>query len=411
MTSKIHSLTDMRLRNAKPAEKPYKLFDGAGLYLHIMPAGGRYWRFKYRFGGKEKLLAFGTYPESSLSEARERRDEARALLRAGSDPSFVRREQKRAAEQGAVNTFEAVAREWYGKRLPILAPATAEKIIRSLERDLFPWLGQRPIAEITAPELLATLRRVEGRNAIETAHRVHQCCGQIFRYAVATGRAERNPSADLRGALAPVKTTHRAAITEPDGFAELLRAIDGYSGSFITASALRLAPLVFVRPGELRQAEWTEIDLERAEWRIPAARMKMRADHIVPLAQQSVAILRELQPLTGQGHFVFPSLRSVKRPMSDNTINAALRRLGYDKTQMTGHGFRAAASSMLNEQGWNGDVIERQLAHAERNKVRAAYNRAEHLHQRRSMMQAWADYLDALRDGRKVVIGHFGRAA
>lgn len=240
---------------------------------------------------------------------------------------------------------------------------------------------------------------------------MHQCCGQIFRYAVATGRAERNPAADLRGALAPVKTTHRAAITEPDGFAELLRAIDGYSGSFITASALRLAPLVFVRPGELRQAEWTEIDLERAEWRIPAARMKMRADHIVPLAQQSLAILRALQPLTGQGRFVFPSLRSMTRPMSDNTINAALRRLGYDKTQMTGHGFRAAASSMLNEQGWNGDVIERQLAHAERNKVRAAYNRAEHLHQRRSMMQAWADYLDALRDGRKVVIGHFGRAA
>ncbi|MBL6749445.1 MAG: tyrosine-type recombinase/integrase [Nevskia sp.] len=404
-------LTDTAVRSAKPQTKPYKLSDGGGLYLEVMPNKSKYWRMKYRFGGKEKRLAFGVYPDVPLALARSRRDGAREILASGGDPGEARKMRKLADRDKSGSTFEAIARDWYIKRLPTLAPATAEKILRMFERDIFPWLGARPIADITPPELLHVLRRIEGRGAVESSHRAHQYSGQVFRYALAIGRVQRDPAADLRGALAPVKTTHRAAITEPAGFADLLRAIAGYTGSFVTGSALRLAPLLFVRPGELRQAEWAEIDLDRAEWRIPAAKMKTRADHIVPLPAQAVAVLSELHPLTSRSRFVFPSLRTAHRPMSENTVNAALRRLGFDKATMTGHGFRAAASTMLNEQGWNRDVIERQLAHAERNKVRAAYNRAEHLPERRKMMQAWADYLDALREDRKVVAGGFGRVA
>ncbi|MFZ5656072.1 MAG: tyrosine-type recombinase/integrase [Pseudomonadota bacterium] len=383
--------------------KPGKLFDGGGLFLLTKPSGARYWQMKYRHAGRERLLSFGVYPEVSLAEARRRRDEARAAIRDGADPAAVKRERKVAAVIAAANSFEAVATEFLESQRRKLAPSTFAKSEWLLRDNVFPWLGSRPIAEIEAPELLAVLRRIEQRGAHETAHRAKDKCGQVFRYAIATGRASRDPSADLRGALAPVVRTSRAAVTDPSAVGDLLRAIEGYEGQFTTRCALRLAPLLFVRPGELRAAEWAEFDLEAAEWRIPARRMKMREAHTVPLAPQAVAILRELQPLTGRGRYLFPSLRSPLSPMSENTINAALRRLGYDKDTMTGHGFRAMASTRLNEMGWAPDVIERKLAHAERNKVRAAYNRASYLAERKKMMTAWADYLDQLRAGGNVV--------
>ena len=394
-------LTNTAIRNARPSEKPVKLFDGGGLYLLLNPNGSRWWRLDYRFKGKRKTLSMGIYPEAGLKEARARRDSARKQLAAGIDPSATRKAEK--AARGGEDSLEAVAREWLAKYAPRWAPGHASKIIGRFERDIFPWLGARPVREITAPDLLEVLRRIEARGAIETAHRAHQNCGRVFRYAIATGRAERDPAADLRGALPPVKEKHHAAITDPKAIGALLRAIDGYQGSFVTQCALRLAPLTFVRPGELRKAEWSEIDLEAAEWRIPAERMKMRAVHIVPLSVQVLASLRELYPLTGSGHYVFPGLRTPSRPMSENTVNAALRRLGYAKDEMTGHGFRSIASTLLNEQGWHRDAIERQLAHGERDAVRAAYNYAEHLPERRDMMQAWADYLDGLKNGAEVV--------
>jgi integrase len=295
-----------------------------------------------------------------------------------------------------------LALEWHCKFKPGWTEKHAGRMLARLERDVFPWLGSRPVNEINTPELLAVVRRIEKRGALDVAHRVLGYCGQIFRYAIATGRGERDISADLRGALSPVRSKHHASITDVKAVGALLRAIDGYEGHFITRCALRLAPLVFVRPGELRAAEWRELDLDTAEWRIPGSRMKMRAVHIIPLSQQAVAILRELHPLTGRGKYVFPSLRSGERPMSENTVNAALRRLGYDKGEMTGHGFRSMASTLLNEQGWHHDAIERQLAHAERDAVRGAYNYAEHLPERRKMMQAWASYLDGLREGGNV---------
>jgi len=290
-----------------------------------------------------------------------------------------------------------VAREWFERYSKKWAASHGDRIIRRLERDIFPWIGHRPVGEISAPDLLMVLRRIENRGAIETSHRALQNCSRVFRYSVATGRAERDPSGDLRGALTPVREKHHASITEPKGVGELMRAIEGYQGSVITKCALRLAPLVFVRPGELRRAEWEEFDLEGGEWRIPASRMKAREKHIVPLSRQAVAILRELHAATGDNRFLFPGARTNGRSMSENTVNAALRRLGYSREEMTGHGFRSMASTLLNEQGWNRDAIERQLAHGERNSVRAAYNFAEHLPERRRMMQAWADYLDQLR--------------
>ncbi len=396
------ALTDTTIRNTKPGEKPVKLFDGGGLYLLVQPNGARWWRFDYRHDGKRRTLSMGIYPEAGLKQARARRDEARKLLAAGIDPSAARKAQKIAE----ADSFEAVAREWHAKRAPGWAPGHAGKIIGRLEKDVFPWLGARPVGDITARELLDVLRRIEARGAIEAAHRAHQNCGKVFRYAIATGRAERDPAADLRGALPPVKEKHHAAITEPKAVGELLRAIDGYRGSFVTQCALRLAPLLFVRPGELRKAEWAEIALMSAEWRIPAERMKMKTPHIVPLSRQALAVLHELRPLTGNGRYVFPGLRTPTRPMSENTVNAALRRLGYAKDEMTGHGFRSMASTLLNEQGWHRDAIERQLAHGERDAVRAAYNYAEHLPERRRMMQAWADYLDGLKNGAEVVPLH-----
>jgi integrase len=386
-------LSEVRIRSTQPREKPYKVFDGGGMYLLVNPDGSRWWRLKYRFGGRERAISLGVYPTISLKRARERRTEAKSRLADGIDPSQERREEKLSR---AV-TFELVATEWLELHEKKLAPVTLDKARWMLAAFIFPRLGNRPIAYITAPELLAELRKIEATGAHETATRTKQRVGQIMRYAIATGRAERDITTDLRGALAPVVTRNRSAIIDPAKVGALLRAIDGYVGQPATYAALRLAPLVFVRPGELRAAEWSELDLQTSEWRIPAARMKMGEQHIVPLSTQAIAILGWLHPVTGYGRYVFPSLRSRERPLSNNTLNAALRRLGYGSEEMTAHGFRAMASTLLNEQGFPPDVIELQLAHAERNRVRAAYNRAQRLAERRKLMQAWADYLDQLR--------------
>ncbi|OGA13752.1 MAG: integrase [Betaproteobacteria bacterium RIFCSPLOWO2_02_FULL_63_19] len=405
------TLTDKAVRNAKPAGKPVKVFDEKGLFLLVMPAGGKWWRLKYRFGGKEKLLALGTYPDTGLKDAREQRDEARGMLAKGIDPSEQRKASKAAGDARNANSFEAVAREWFAKFSPRWALTHSSKIISRLERDIFPWIGGRPITDVRAPELLACLRRIESRGAGDTAHRALQDCGRVFRYAVSTGRAERDPSGDLRGALAPVEGGHFAAITDPKAVGGLLRACDGYHGAFVTKCALRLAPLLFLRPGELRKAEWTEINLDLAEWNIPGERMKMGAPHIVPLAAQAVAILRELHALTGSGRYVFPGARTNGRPMSDNAILAALRRMGIAKDEASGHGFRAMARTILDEvMGVRPDLIEHQLAHAVKDPNGRAYNRTAHLPERRKMMQQWSDYLDKLKAGANVIPLH-GQAA
>jgi integrase len=369
------------------------------MYLEITPKGGKWWRFKYWFDGRERRMSLGVYPDVSLADAREKREEARRKVAAGIDPGEQRKAEAVALIEAVENSFEAVAREWFEMFSKPWAKGHADKIIRRLEINIFPWLGARPIKAITAAELMAALRRIEGRGANETAHRAMQVCGRVFRFAVATGRAERDPSRDLSGALAPVKEKHLASITDPQEVGALLRAIDAYNGEWITRCALRLAPLVFVRPGELRHARWSEINFDKAEWRIPATRMKMRVQHIVPLSTQAIAVLRDLEQLTGKFDFAFPGTRSRERPMSENTVTAALRRMGYSGDDMTGHGFRSMASTLLNEQGWNRDAIERQLAHGERDAVRAAYNYAQHLPERREMMQAWADFLDHLKAG------------
>ncbi|MDP3858917.1 MAG: tyrosine-type recombinase/integrase [Stagnimonas sp.] len=394
------SLTDIKVRSAKAQAKPYKLSDEKGLFLLITAAGSKGWRVKYRWQGKEQLLSCGVYPETSLAAARKARDDLREQLAAGINPSLSRKQAKLQASQAADDSFEAVAKEWMLKHSEEWTPIYAERMADRLAKDIFPWLGLRPISQIKAVELLMVLKRIESRGALVIAKRMRQSCGGIFRYAVATGRAERDIAVDLKDALKSGAEKHHASIIEPKAVGELLRAISGYTGEFITSCALRLAPMVFVRPGELRHAEWKEINLDAAEWRLPAEKMKARVPHVVPLSLQAVAILRELEPLTGRGKYVFPGVRSRQRPMSENTVLAALRRMGYPKEQMTGHGFRSMASTLLNEQGWNKDAIERQLAHGERNKVRAAYNYAEHLPERRRMMQAWADYLDKLRESR-----------
>jgi integrase len=404
MPKRIAPLTDVKVRNAKPCEKDSKLFDGGGLFLLVTRGGGKLWQFKYRFGGKEKKLSFGTYPEVSLADAREKREAARKQVATGIDPGEARKAEKRTGSEKAANSFEAVAREWHTRQKGVWTPGHADRTIQRLERDVFPCIGTRPIGEITAPDLLMVLRRIESRGAHETAHRARFVCGQIFRYAVATGRAERDPAADLKGALTPLKTRHHAAITDPKEAAALLRAIDGYQGSFVVKTALQLAPLVFVRPGELRQAEWAEIDFDAAEWNIPAERMKMKQAHLVPLSDQAVGILRELQALTGNSRYLFPSGRSFARPMSDNAVNAALRRMGFSTHEMTGHGFRAMARTILDEVlQVRVDFIEHQLAHAVKDPNGRAYNRTSHLAERRKMMQQWADYLDELKAGAKVL--------
>lgn len=403
------ALTDTAIRNAKCGEKPVKLFDGRGLYLEVSPSGGRWWRLKFRFGGKEKRLSLGVYPDVNLKEARNRRDEARKLLANGIDPGENRKIQKSARGDRAANSFEVVAREWFAKHSPNWAATHASKIIQRLEKDVFPWLGGKPIAEITAPELLGMLRRIENRGALDTAHRAQQNCGQIFRYGVATGRCDRDPASDLRGALAPAKQEHFASITEPAAAGELLRAIDGFRGTLVVQSALRLVPLFFVRPGELRHAEWGQFDLQKGEWRYVVS--KTKSDHLVPLAAQTVAILQDLHPLTGNGKYVFPG-RDPKKPMSDAAVNAALRRMGYDtKTEITGHGFRAMARTILHQElGVKPEVIEHQLAHRVPDALGTAYNRTKFLKERRAMMQQWADYIDKLKAGGEVIPLH-GNAA
>ncbi|KFN39993.1 integrase [Smithella sp. F21] len=396
------SLTDTKVHNAKPREKFYKLTDGDGLYLHVAETGGKLWRFRYRFAGKEKLLSLGSYPEISLLDARKKRDEARRQVANDIDPGAVRKAQKQAKAE-ETETFEVIAREWHSKFKPIWAESHSSRVLSRLEQNVFPYIGSKPISQIKAPELLGVLRRIEARGIVHSAHNIRGICGQIFRYAVATGRAEHDPSAALRGALTPVKTIHRAAITEPERAGELLRAIDGYRGSFVVQCALKFAPLTFVRPGELRHAEWSEIDFDKSEWNIPADKMKMKYPHLVPLSKQAIEILTELKKLTGNGKYVFPG-RTSARPMSNNAILAALRYMGFEKTEMSGHGFRAMARTILDEVlQVRPDFIEHQLAHAVKDPLGRAYNRTQHLEERRRMMQTWADYLDGLRQGAKVI--------
>lgn len=400
---RISQLSESTIRHAKPKESDYKIFDGGGLYLLVTKGGSKLWHLKYRFEGKEKKLSIGAYPGISLADARAKREEARAHLANGIDP-IVRKQAIKEAALAQAETFEIVAREWYTKFAPSWTENHAAIIMSRMKRDLFPWLGSRPIAEIRAPELLKALRRVESRGALETARRDRIIAGQIFRYAVATGRAERDCASDLKGALPPSVERHHAAIIDPKEVAPLLRAIDGYKGHFIVKCALRLAPLVFVRPGELRRAEWSEFDLDQGLWSIPAEKMKMKHPHIVPLSDQTLEILKELKPLTGSSQYVFPGSRSFAKPISENALLAALRYLGYDKDTMTPHGFRAMARTLLDEVlQIRPDVIEHQLAHAVKDPNGRSYNRTTHLEARCHMMQLWADYLDGLKKGAKVL--------
>ena len=400
------ALTDTALRKLKSPVRPIKMADGGGLYLLVKPTGAKWWRLDYRrpVTSKRNTLSLGTYPDVGLALARERRDESRKLLAQGIDPGVSRKAEKAAGEERASNSFEVVAREWLAKQTWV--PTYMSKVAAWMANDVFPYIGGRPIAELSAPEFLRVARRIEERGAIESAHRIMQNCGQVMRYAIATGRAERNPVSDLKGALSQPAGKNFAALVEPKQVGALLRAIDGYDGTPAVRAALKLAPLVFVRPGELRQAEWAEFDLDTVDankkpvavWNIPASRMKMRQPHMVPLSPQAVAVLRELQPLTGRGRFVFPGGRSPKRPMSNNAVNAGLRRMGFDSDTMTGHGFRAMARTILDEVlGFRPDWIEHQLAHAVRDPNGRAYNRTAHLTERRKMMSRWADYLDGLK--------------
>jgi integrase len=394
-------LTDTKLRNAKPKDRPYKLADGGGLYIEVFPNGSKHWRLKYRrVGGSETRVSLGPYPQVTLADVRLKREELKKELREGLDPAFERRMEKARRLEAAENSFEAVAYEWLDKFAARRTEEHTERMRRRFERDIFPFIGRRPIGELTAQQLLIVLRKIEARGAIETAHRARGDCGAVFRYAVATGRAQRDISTDLRGALEIPASRNFAALTDPAEVGALLRAIEVYKGTPEVRAALQLAPLTFVRPGELRNAEWTEIDLEAAEWNIPAERMKMRSPHLVPLSKQAVVILADLKAITGRSRYVFPSARSQQRPMSDVAVLAALRRMGYSTEEMTGHGFRATARTILDEVlEFRPDVIEHQLAHAVKDPNGRAYNRTSHLPERRRMMQAWADYLDALKDG------------
>ncbi|MBS0236207.1 MAG: tyrosine-type recombinase/integrase [Proteobacteria bacterium] len=386
------ALTDTTIRNAKRQDKQYRLVDGDGLHLLVMPNGSKYWQLRYRFAGKEKLLALGVYPTISLAEARERRMAARKQLANDIDPGQAKKESKRQVFLQTQNSFELVAREWHEGRTLGWTPHHAKDVIRRLEMDIFPPLGNRPINEITAPELLEAIRLIEKRGAIDIAHRAVQTCGQIFRYAIATGRAERNPAADLKGALR-TRAKGNYSYLKASELPEFLSKLAAYDGHIQTKLALRLLLLTFVRTSELRAAEWVEINFEKAEWRIPAERMKMREQHIVPLSRQALALLQELYGLTGHTPYVFPGQNNPSKFMSENTLLYAIYRMGYH-SRATGHGFRATASTILNEHGFRSEVIERQLAHAERNKVRASYNHAQYLPERQKMMQWWADYLD-----------------
>jgi integrase len=407
------ALTDTAIRLARPRERAYKLSDGRGLCLLVQPNGSKWWRYRYRFEGVPKMLSMGIYPDVPLSKARERRDAARRQLAIGVNPSAQRKTEK-AANQ---HTFESVARHWLAQQARYVhkrkrSLSTYKKAKWMLQSFVFPELGNRPIGSITPSELLIVLKKVETQGLNETARRTKQRCGQVFRHGIGSGSVERDITVDLRGLLEPPIVTHHASITDPFAVGDLLRAIDGYTGKRTTVCALKLAPLFFVRPGELRTAEWAHVDFENSQWRIPGVIMKMDVQHIVPLSRQAAAILRELQDITGDGRYLFPALGKPHRTMSENTINDALRTLGYSHDDMTGHGFRSMASTLLNEQGcWSADAIERQLAHGEGDHVRAAYNYAEYLPERRRMMQAWADYLDVLKIEKVRAITHSSASA
>lgn len=402
-------LSDVAVKNAKIEDKARKLADEKGLYLLLKPLPdggcGKYWRMDYRYAGKRKTMALGVYPDVGLRDARDKRDAARKLLANDIDPGENKKVQKSSRVERAANSFEVIGREWFAKQKPGWAATHAEKIIKRLENDVFPWLGGKAIAEITAPDVLSVLRRIEGRGTNDTAHRASGNISQVFRYAIATGRAERDPVPDLRGALPPLRHDNFASITEPAKVAELLRAMDAFSGTFVVKSALLLSPLMFVRPGELRRAEWEGFDLEKAEWGYFVT--KTKTDHLVPLSSQAVAMLKELHALTGHGRYVFPG-RDPKKPMSEAAINAALRRMGYDtKTEITGHGFRAMARTILHEElHQKPEVIEHQLAHKVADSLGTAYNRTKFLRERKTMMQLWADYLDKLKAGAEIIPLH-----
>lgn len=393
------ALTDAQLRNLKPADKPYRLYDGGGLYLEVSPAGGRLWRYKYRFNGKHKTYSIGKYPRTTLADAREELQKAKRQLEKGVDPSAAKRQRKFKQTK----EFETVAKEWWNAQKNRWSSRHADIIWHRLELNALPWLKDKPINDISTAELLQVLRRVESRGAIDTTRRLSQYLNNIFIHAVACGYTENNPAGNLIKALKVKPAKNMPAITEPEQIKTLLKAIDAFSGSFVVKAALCIAPLIFVRPGELRTAEWENFDLDEGLWIIPAEKMKMKRDHIVPLSRQALEILVELEAFTGDGKYVFPSIRTRARPMSENTLNAALRRLGYSKDEMVAHGFRTMASTRLHELGWKSEIIEFQLAHADKNKVRGVYNRAEYLEERKRMMQAWADYLDALRKEEKVI--------
>ncbi len=405
------ALTAVAINKARGRAKPYKLTDGDGLFLYVTPNGGRYWRMNYRYLGKQKTLAFGVYPDTGLADAREQRDAARKILARGNDPAEQIKLEKIAAAVAASNSFKAVADEWLVKVECEGRSAVTMKKLRWLLDFINESIGRRPIASITAQELLVMLRRMESRGRYETAKRLRSTASQIFRYAIATARAERDVAADLRGALIAPQPVHRAAITSANEAGGLLRAIETFEGHPNTKAALRLLPHVFVRPGELRFAEWDDFDFDKAVWTIPPHKTKMRRVHSIPLSRQALAILETIEHDEEYSSYLFPSLRSVDRPMSENTINAALRRLGFAQDEMTGHGFRAMAATLLNEMGlWHPDAIERQLAHCDNNAVRRAYTRGEYWDERVRMMQHWSDHLDFLRDGAKVIKGDFNKA-
>ncbi len=403
MPKRIAPLSEVRVNKAKPTDKEYKISDGGGLHLLITPSGGKLWRLKYRFDGKEKLLAFGSYPEISLAIARQRREETRKLLAFGQDPGEAKKAAKRAAAIEATSAFELVAHEWYEKNEAVWSAGHAATVKGRLNKDVFPAFGSKPVSAITASDVRAMLLKIEARGASETAVRIKIICGQVFRYAVATGRLEHDPSTALKSHEIFRKrvTRHHAAITDPKALAPLLMAIDEYQGTFVVKSALQLTPLLFVRPGELQKMEWSELDFEAALWSIPADRMKMKQPHVVPLAKQTLKIFKALQLVTGSGRYIFPG-RTSSRPISNNSVNAALRYLGFDRDTVTGHGFRATARTILDEVlGFRVDLIEHQLAHAVRDPNGRAYNRTSFIDDRCQMMQAWADYLDTLKAGPK----------
>lgn len=397
------ALSDTKIRTLKPKEKPYKLADERGLYLYVTPSGGKLWRLKYRIDGKEKLLTFGAYPDVSLASARNERDEARKLIAAGEDPSVIRKAVKSGKYDDSLNSFEVVAREWWQTHMKDKAESHKNKVIRRFELYLFPWLGKRPISSITAPEVLEAVKRVEQLNKLETAHRTLQTAGQVFRYAVQKGLAIRDVTADLKGALPPTTVKHMAAFTEPKEVAELLRAIDAFNGTFTVHCALKLSPLLFVRPSELRMAKWEDIDLDAGTWSYLVT--KTKSDHIVPLSTQAIKILRELHPLSGHGTYVFMGGHSPAKPMSESAVNAALKRMGYDtQVDITAHGFRAMARTILHERlEIDPNIIEHQLAHKVPDSLGKAYNRTKFIEQRTKMMQQWADYLDELKAGARVI--------